>query len=123
MKIFIGAIALFLLAASCDVSHKPYFKHKIEMVKIGKGCAGKSDQFSMNSNTNGERYIFQECLDAGSDKNDVVIERNGDTVSIQFNRTGEGQQLYNLTVDINTQPRYNWLVVGNNTIAILPAAN
>ena len=117
------AILMCLLIISCDFKQDPYFKHEVKLEKIGKGCEGKSDQFSMNSNTNGERYSFQECLDVNSDSKNVIIERNKDTVTIRFNRTGAGQQLYQLTVDINTKPQYNWLVVGDNTIAIIPEGN
>ena len=122
LNLLISAIVLCLLV-SCDVSHGPYLKHKVKLEKVGDNCSGKSDKFNMNSNTNGERYTFQECLDANSSEKNVIIERRNDTVSIQFKRTGQGTNLYELTIDINTQPRYNWLVVGENTIAIIPAGN
>ena len=112
-----------IFLVSCDVSHDPYLKHKVKLTKISEDCSARSDMFSMNSNTNGERYVFQECLDAGGDIKNVLIERKGDTVSIQFKKNSSQQHLFELTVDINTKPQYNWLVVGNNTIAILPAGN
>jgi hypothetical protein len=114
-----GCIFLF----SCNVSHDPYLKHKVKLEKLSESCSGKSDKFNMNSNTNGERYTFQECLDANSDEKNVIIERRKDTVFIQFKKTGQGTHLYDLTIDINTRPQYNWLVVGENTIAILPSGN
>ena len=122
-------IRIFYLAASmvflfsCDVSHGPYLKHKVAINKVSENCAAQSQQFSMNSNINGERFVFQECLDADTDESDVLITRSGDTVSIQFQKKGDSQHLYELTVDVNTQPRYNWLKIGNSTIPIIPAGN
>jgi hypothetical protein len=117
------ALGFSLIFFSCDVSHDPYLKHKVKLDKASDNCSGKSDKFNMNSNTNGERYTFQECLDVNSDEKNVLIERRQDTVFIQFKKTGQGTYLYDLTIDINTQPRYNWLVVGENTIAIIPSGN
>ena len=119
----LSAVMLILIFSSCDVSQDPYLKHKVLIEKAADDCSGKSDKFNMNSNTNGERYTFQECLDVNSNEKNVLIERRKDTVLIQFQRTGQGTHLYNLTIDINTQPRYNWLVVGENTIAIISAGN
>jgi hypothetical protein len=77
----------------------------------------------MNSNILGERYVFQECMHAGAGKEDVRVVRAGDTVVISFNNNTAGKQLYEITVDVNTQPRYNWLTIGNNTFPIIPTAN
>lgn len=123
IQTLLAAFSFSLVLVSCDVKQDPYLKHKVELEKVSDNCSGKSDKFNMNSNTNGERYTFQECLDANSSDKNVIIERRKDTVSIQFKRTGQGTQLYNLTIDINTQPQYNWLIVGENTIAIIPTGN
>ena len=120
---FITALVSCLIFVSCDVSHDPYLKHKVKLEKVSDTCSEKSETFNMNSNTNGERYSFQECLDVNSNEKNVIIERRKDTVFIQFRKTGQGTDLYNLTIDINTQPQYNWLVVGENTIAIIPTGN
>jgi hypothetical protein len=119
-------VILFVLSVgmhSCDVSHKPYLKNKVELKQLAGNCSNQSDQFSMNSNINGERYIFQECLNEGATKDDVMVTRKGDTVSIQFKKQGSGMHLFELTVDVNTQPRYNFLTIGDNTIPIIPAGN
>ena len=123
IQTLLAAFSFSLVLFSCDVKQDPYLKHKVKLEKVSDNCSGKSDKFNMNSNTNGERYTFQECLDANSSDKNVIIERRKDTVSIQFKRTGQGTQLYNLTIDINTQPQYNWLIVGENTIAIIPTGN
>ena len=119
----LAAVVACLIFVSCDVSHDPYLKHKVKLEKVGDNCSGKSETFNMNSNTNGERYTFQECMDVNSSEKNVIIERRKDTVFIQFKKTGQGTHLYSLTIDINTQPQYNWLVVGENTIAIIPTGN
>jgi hypothetical protein len=123
MKKILPFILIVFVMISCDISHKPYLKHHVTMEKLSERCLGKSDAFSMNSNINGERYVFQECLSADTDAEDVVIQRNGDTVSIQFSEKSATKKLFGFTIDINTQPRYNWLTIGNQTMAIIPSSN
>src|SRR5688572_6697014 len=98
-QFLLAALCFSLIFFSCDVSHDPYLKHKVKLDKLSDNCSGKSDKFNMNSNTNGERYTFQECLDVNSDEKNVLIERRQDTVYIQFKRTGQGTHLYDLTID------------------------
>ena len=118
-------LPLFFLGfiTSCDVGHDPYLKHEVELKKVADDCSGMLGSFSMNSNIIGERYVFQECLPANAGKENVIVKRSGDTVSIQFDKSKGATSLYDLTVDINTKPRYNWLTIGNNTFPIIPAAH
>jgi hypothetical protein len=118
-----SALTIGFILSGCDVSHGPYLKSKVEMKPLSDNCSGQSSTFSMNSNIIGERYVFQECLHAGAVKEDIKVTRAGDSVVISFNRKPTGEQLYEITVDVNTQPRYNWLTIGNNTFPIIPTAN
>ena len=115
---------LFSLAdCSCDIRTKPYLKQQLKFSRLPGNCAGKSDKFGMNSNINGERYEFQECLDTDFDGNKLIVERKGDTVLVQFKRTNPDQALFDLVLDIDTYPKYKFLTIGENTFTIIPAGN
>ena len=108
---------------SCDIRTKPYLKHEVKFTRLSDHCAAKSDKFEMNSNINGERYVFQECLDPDFDKDRLVVERQSDTVVVQFKRSNPAQALYEIVLDIDSYPRYSFLTIGDNTLTIIPAGN
>ncbi|MFN2457347.1 MAG: hypothetical protein ABR502_04015 [Chitinophagaceae bacterium] len=120
-KIRNNCIFLLLVLVSCET--KPYLKHKLQVDKVADNCKGEDSKFSMNSNLNGERYKFQKCLDANFDNDKIIVERQGDTVVVQFKSTTNNKTLYNLTLDIDTYPRYNFLTIENSTFHIIPAKN
>ena len=112
-----------MLVIACASETKPYFKnslHKYE--KIEEGCANLDPKFSMVSNIIGERYTFQKCLPA-SYKGSYLAERKGDSIIIAFEKQDGPTALFNMTVDINTYPRYNYLTIDGNTFQIVPAGN
>ena len=120
---FTFKLALFLLTGfvmGCDASTKPYIEHELSYKKLGNDCSGQSDKFSMASNTNGERYVLQECLNIGFKKEDLLVQRKGDTVVIDFKRDGAGNALFELTIDVDTYPQYKFLTIGENTFTVVP---
>ena len=124
-KLIVIILTIFIFSAfnSCDVSTKPYLQHELKFTKLSDHCAARSDKFEMNSNTNGERYVFQQCLDPDFDKSTLGVERKGDTVVVQFNRSNPAQALYEIILDIDSYPRYSFLTIGDNTFTIIPAGN
>lgn len=119
LKLSPVVIICFCLVSCSDTG--PYLKHELEFKKLGDDCSGQSAQMNMNSNTNGERYEFEECLDADFNEGKMQVERKGDTVVVKFSRTNPRQSLYKMVLDINTYPRYNFLKLGDNTLHIIPA--
>jgi hypothetical protein len=115
-------ILLCWLMTGCTASTQPYLHHELSFSKAGS-CAQNEGKFSMNSNTNGERYEFQQCLDAGFSKDRLLVSRKGDTVVVAFKDNGQAQALFNLTLDIDTYPRYHFLTIGETTFPIIPANN
>src|SRR5215208_793791 len=124
-KFIVIILTIFIFSGfySCDVSTKPYLQHELKFTKLYDHCAARSDKFEMNSNTNGERYVFQQCLDPDFDKSKLGVERKGDTVVVQFNRSNPAQALYEIILDIDSYPRYSFLTIGDNTFTIIPAGN
>ena len=119
--IIYGLLLCCFVNISCETG--PYLKHGIELKKANAGCPGRSGSVGMVSNTSGERFTFQECLHAGFRKEDAVVERRGDTVLVKLRKEGSEKALFDVVLDINTWPRYRYLVIGENIIPIVPAGN
>jgi hypothetical protein len=119
MKLFF--ICLLLTVVACKT--KPFIKQDIEFKKAADNCEHMSTGFKMNSNLNGERYEFQRCLDADFTKAQFSSIRQGDTIVLKFERKNGKQALYDLTIDLDAYPRYNFLTIDDNTFPIIPAGN
>lgn len=113
-------LLLLFALASCDYKSKPYIKHDMKFEKIAADCIQQNSQVSVNANTIGERYIFQECLETGFN-GDYSVERKGDTVEVKLGKPSEAKVLYKITLDINTRPTYHFLTINGNTMAVTVA--
>ena len=112
-----------LISISCKT--KPFLKHELDYKKISEVCTGKDPMIKMNSNLNGERYEFQECLNDDFDGKNIAVDRKGDTVVVSF-RKSQGKKakaLFSITLDIDSYPRYNFMTISDNTFAVTPAGN
>lgn len=107
-------VLLFML--SCEVD-KEYLKHDLEYEKIGE-CRNINSKMDITANTIGERYIFQECLDAAYD-GDYSVDRKGDTVVVQLKNTPlASSALFRITLDINTRPDYKYLSLNGSVFPV-----
>ena len=114
----------FLLMAMVGCETKPFTKHELKFSKVKDDCQGMNPAFKMNSNLNGERYEFQRCLDGDFNAGQLESIRQGDTVVLKFTRTpGAKQALYDLIVDVDSYPRYNFLTIDGETFTIIPTTN
>lgn len=111
-----GLFALLLILASCN--SEPFVKHEVSFKKIADGCDNMPRPFRMVSNIGGERFEFTECLSADFDKTKMNVTREGDTVNIQFPNGNGNKAMFELTVDIDSYPKYNYLTVGSMTYQI-----
>ncbi len=104
-----------ILLAGCKT--KPFVKHSLDFEKLGDNCSNRAPGISMNSNLNGERFVFEACLDADFTKEQVVSEQPNDTtVVIRFERKNPQQGLYKLTIDLDAYPRYHLLILDGESI-------
>jgi len=111
---------LFLMVSvlvSCDFTTKPYLKHEMKFKKLGADCSQMSDEVSVDANTIGERYIFQECLAAGFN-GECAVERKGDTVDVKFDQSSDKVSLYEFTLDIDTWPAYHFITINGKTVSV-----
>lgn len=112
-------LILSLILLGCET--KPFLKHELKFSKVKENCVGISPAFRMNSNLNGERYEFQRCLDADFTKEGMESMRQGDTVVIRFKTTaGKAKATYDIILDIDSYPRYNFLTIDGETFPIIP---
>jgi hypothetical protein len=118
-------ILLLIVAVLNSCASKPFLKHKMQYKKINSDCSGQDPGYKMNSNINGERYEFQECLDSDFDGNNYKVVRNGDTVVVSFTSAmnKKSKSLFGITLDIDTYPRYNFMTIGDYTFSIVPEGN
>jgi hypothetical protein len=113
-----SGIVFFVLSllVACDVDNE-YLKHDLEYEKIGE-CRNINSKMDITANTIGERYVFQECLDA-SYNGSYSVNRKGDTVVVQLNNTpGASSSLFRITLDINTRPDYKYLSLNGSVFPV-----
>ena len=105
---------------ACD--RKPYVEHKFSFEKVADNCAEQQSYFRMVSNFGGERYEFEKCLPSNFTKDQLISERQGDTVLIRFDtKPGQDNKVYHLVLDIDSYPRYHFLTIGDDTYSITPS--
>ena len=120
MKVILITIVIVIITG-CKT--KPFLKHDLEFEKVADNCDQMSASFKMNSNLNGERYEFQRCLDIDFQKEKFTSIRQGDTVVLKFERKNAKQAMYDIIVDVDSYPRYNFLTIDDNTFPIRPVEN
>ena len=120
MKYF---LILFSICSIVACNRKPFVTSKLKLEKLSDDCRNLKQYFRMVSNFAGERYEFEKCLPANFSKEQMKAFRQGDTVVVQFDKTGADQVLYKLAVDIDSYPRYNYIKVDGETFTVMPSAN
>ena len=104
---------------SCN--RKPFVTHKLKFEKISDNCENLKPSFRMVSNVAGERYEFEKCVDVNFTRDMLKVSRQGDTVLIQFPKTGGQAVLDKITLDIDSYPRYNFITIDGETFNVIPA--
>jgi len=117
MKLFLLVILFAFAFSSCDFKSKPYLKHELSFKKLDGDCYAQNDAISVDANTVGERFVFQECLEVGFN-GEYTAERKGDTVLVQIGKKAAVNNLYSITLDINTRPTYHFLTVNGVTVPV-----
>ena len=110
-----------LLYVTISCNRKPFVDHKLKFEKISDNCENLKPSFRMVSNVAGERYEFEKCLAADFTKDMIKVSRQGDTVLVQFPKTGGKGVLNKITLDIDSYPRYNFITIDDQTIDVIPS--
>ncbi len=121
MKIVLFFIGVLSLVSCGD---EEYFKTNIKLSKLAAGCADKETHFAMESNINGERYNFNVCLEDNYDAKNCSVTKSHDTVFVNFKRAAVTDLVtYKASIDIDTYPRYNYIIIDGNSFVVVPAGN
>jgi hypothetical protein len=112
--LFFALIAL----ASC-VDEGDFVKHTLKATK-GGNCTGAEGEVKMVSNTNGERYQFDQCLPDGFVDKDCKVSRRGDTIIVAFPEAKGKTANFALTLDVDAKPRYNFIKIGEQLMTVIP---
>ena len=89
----------------------------MEFEKMAGDCSQQDEAVSVDATIIGERYVFNECLEA-SFKGDYSVERKGDTVEVKLGKPSDVKSLFKITLDINTRPAYRYLTINGNTMGV-----
>ena len=111
-------VVVFLL---CSCGESVFIKHTLKAEKMGN-CTTVNTAVKMESNINGERYIFEECLPDNFNEQQCTVKQVGDSVLVSFPEKAPQNSLYRLTLDVETNPPYHHIVLGtHDAIIIVPA--
>jgi hypothetical protein len=116
-NLLVFMVSALIILAACD--RKPFVEDKLKFEKVSDGCSTTPQAFKMTSNFGGERYEFDRCLSADFTKEQMSVSRQGDTVVVSFTKPGATKAIFNLTLDIDSYPKYNFLTIDGDTYAIV----
>jgi len=115
-------VILFILVMASIIAcnRKPFVEHEVKVEKQSDGCDQVPATFKMISNFGGERYEFAKCLPASFKKEELEVVREGDTVVVRFPGIGpvKASAVFNITLDIDSYPRYNHLSIDGETYSL-----
>jgi hypothetical protein len=104
---------------SCN--RKPFVNAKLKTEKLAADCKNQESYFRMVSGFAGERYEFEKCLPEDFKPEQMTSLRRGDTVVLNFVKvTGGKNDLYKVTVDVDSYPKYNFVTVDDETFIVIP---
>lgn len=122
-RFMLPALFVITLFTACD--RQPYVESKVSVEKMDAGCDQVPATFKMVSNFGGERYVFSKCLGQDFTKDQMTVERSGDTVSVRFAAPAPAAEknAYTVTLDIDSYPRYNYLSLDGEVFTIVYSGN
>lgn len=107
----ITAACIVMLCSGCKES--VYVKHSLQAVKKG-ACAGDDAGVKMESNINGERYVFSECLPADFSDTAYKLVRSGDNIIVTFpHPQAANSNLFEIILDVQANPVYESITIGD----------
>lgn len=118
LPIYFASILLSMLISCRD----KYVNHKLEYSQLGP-CNTDPAQIQMESNIMGERYQFVACLPADFDGKTYEVRQSGDSLRIEFQSKEGPTSSFQITLDIDAQPRYHHIWIGGQWLSVGEVAN
>lgn len=108
---------LLLLGYGCQNSIHGYLKQDAKVEKLPGNCDNLNEEVKMEADIIGERYEFQKCLEASGNYHYTVVNAN-DTLKVFFRRPAGATALYNITLNIQTEPAYKYVSIDGSTFRV-----
>lgn len=114
---YIYGLMFFCFVSACK--EEVHLKHKLAFTKIGSECTSGMWNYKLVSNTNGERYEFNQCL-ADNYNGAYTVVRRGDTLDVHFtDDTSQVQHaLYKMELDVDAWPKYTHIYLGEQLLKV-----
>ena len=108
--VYLTAFCASLFFCSCEEG--PWIKHEMTIEKKGS-CTNEISSVKMQSNINGERYVFEECLPENFDGKKYEVVRKGDSLLVTFPAVPSASTaLFTITLDVQANPVYTTIKLG-----------
>lgn len=96
-----------------------YLKHSIDYSRVSDRCDQIPATFKVSANFGRQRFEFAKCLPADFSKKQLQVERKGDTILVLFPPPVDNRALFDIKLDIESHPRYQYLSVDGETYTII----
>ena len=77
--------------------------------KLGD-CRAINPAVNVESNTIGDRFVFEKCLESGFTGQYTAI-RSNDTIKVEIPKKDGPSERFKITLDIQTRPEYSVLSI------------
>lgn len=96
--------------------------HKLEYEKLGP-CNTDPVQVQLESNIMGDRYLFIACLPADFDGKGYAVHQSDDSLKVEFSSKEGPVSAFQVTLDIDANPRYHHIWIGGQWLTVGEASN
>jgi hypothetical protein len=111
---YLNFIIVAVLLASCSDS---FVNHELKFEKFGD-CRTMETPIGIESNINGERYQFEQCMDDGFTGKEYTVERRADSIFVNFPKSGAKQGRFKITIDIDAKPAYHYIAFDGRAVLV-----
>ncbi len=110
-------VLLFFAIGCCCSCSDSFINHSIEFEKTGN-CVNSELPVKIISNINGQRYEFENCMDADFDGKNYKVERKGDSLMVSFPNASAIKSQFKLTLDIDAKPEYHHIFLDGKEVGV-----
>ena len=109
-------LLIYTAVSFCSCSDS-FINHTLQYEKLG-ACSNEVTPIKMLSNINGEKYELISCLDDNFDGKNYSVERNGDSIVVNFPKAAAAKSSFKLILDIDAKPAYRHIILDGREVLI-----
>ncbi len=113
----IFAAMLLVMASGC--TEEPHLKYNLSYDRTADECSSGIWNYKLTSNTNGERFEFNQCLPQEY-KGEFTVIRRADTLVVSFppDTARIPGALYKMVLDVDAWPKYSHIYLGSQLLQV-----